>query len=417
MKILRNFVVTGGLHRSDGSEAQVGDSVRLYPYDGDPFIGVIKNPISPFNCGVDRSYIIEYDLDILIRPCDLQDTGEVLDCCALLNEKIDNLNYLSVPDLIGGNDDTALVFGREYLNPFFNKLSSLSFTLPQFKFLVSGDSTTAGDSIANSNNILDNAIKRILMSQGIPSILHLNAGHSGATTADWKNNYVSVDMLSQPDLYILRWGLNDPSIGDAELFETNLRDGLTIARNSFGVEDMAIVLMTPNSTNDTPNGRDEAWHRLINPIIRKAARDFSCCFIDTFSIWPDVSHAAGVWMDNPYSDGRAIHPLDSFNIAIAGVICDVIYPVGLRSQGWTGLDSVWSGESVANASFLPNSYRRSKLQRATTGFPKDGSVLTLASVDTIALQLNWDYNTSALSIRTGFNTNWNSWVSVNTTSV
>lgn len=88
MKTLRNFVVTGGLLRSNGDQAQVGDTVRLYPYEGDSFLGTIV-AVAPVNCGRDRAYAIEYDLDVVFRACDLQDMGDVLDCCGLLEERVE----------------------------------------------------------------------------------------------------------------------------------------------------------------------------------------------------------------------------------------------------------------------------------------------------------------------------------------
>lgn len=90
MKILRNFVVTGGLLRSNGDQAQVGDTVRLYPYEGESFLATIE-AVAPVNCGADRAYAIEYNLDVVLRVCDLQDRGDVLDCCALLEERVEVL--------------------------------------------------------------------------------------------------------------------------------------------------------------------------------------------------------------------------------------------------------------------------------------------------------------------------------------
>lgn len=50
------------------------------------------------------------------------------------------------------------------------------------------------------------------------------------------------------------------------------------------------------------------WYEQVRKVYIKAARDFKCAFIDTYSIWLDSRDAAGIYMDNPYSDGRAIHP-------------------------------------------------------------------------------------------------------------
>lgn len=105
MKTLRNFIVTGGLLRSNGDEAQVGDTVKIYTYDEVEITGVIQFPIAEVNCGKDRSYIIEYEGDT-VRVCDIVDGGVVLDCCALLDIRIDELDEL-MPDF-GPADDIDL---------------------------------------------------------------------------------------------------------------------------------------------------------------------------------------------------------------------------------------------------------------------------------------------------------------------
>ena len=50
---------------------------------------------------------------------------------------------------------------------------------------------------------------------------------------------------------------------------------------------MSIILMSPNSTSDTPNGRDEKWYEQVRKVYIKAARDYKCAFIDTYSLWLD----------------------------------------------------------------------------------------------------------------------------------
>lgn len=218
-----------------------------------------------------------------------------------------------------------LIFGQEYLAAFHNKLLSETPALMTF----SGDSTTFGTNITDPNYILSTAVLRIGLNRR-HALTAANAGHSGASTEDWRTLYLAGDLATNPDLYILRWGLNDPFWGRSLAdFEQSLRDGLATARASKPIEDMSILLMVPNTANDTANGRDAAWMEATRPIIRQAARDYQCAFIDTFKLWEDTENAANLWMDEPLGPGVVIHPLNVMNSWISSKIGELIYPDAL----------------------------------------------------------------------------------------
>lgn len=225
-----------------------------------------------------------------------------------------------------GNKITAespqWIFGQEYLYAFHQKLIAGT----SASMLFSGDSTTLGTGIANANYLLHNAVLRIGRARR-HILTATNAGHSGASTEDWRTTYVAGDVAANPDLMVLRWGLNDPFYGrNLAQFETSLRAGLTTIRSSKTVGQMSVVLMTPSTANDPPNGRTPAWIESTRAVIRKAARDFQCTFIDTFKLWEDTVNASGNWMDNPFGDGRPLHPLEAMNGWIASKIAEVIFP-------------------------------------------------------------------------------------------
>lgn len=240
-----------------------------------------------------------------------------------------------------------LMTGQEYLYAFHTKL--MAGTTASMRF--SGDSTTEGGGTGATGDYI---ISTAMLSQGTAKghkLTTFNAGHSGATTLDWITTYLATDLAAAPDLYVVRWGLNDPFYGmDITDFETNLRSGLATIRASYGVDDMSVVVMVPNTANDTPNGRDAQWLRQVRVVARQAAKDYLCAFIDTYSLWADSEHAAGLWMDDPFGDGRAIHPKNVFNSWIVTKMAELIFPAFLDAAKWgTYTPTLTNGANVASS--------------------------------------------------------------------
>ena len=229
--------------------------------------------------------------------------------------------YLSTQDQ---NWAEADIFGREYLYAWLVKLMAGGTPVID----LAGDSTTSGTGVGDSNYLLDALITNFVTAS-YPAVTVYNDGVSGTTTAQWVSSYLTAQIARSPDLMIIRYGLNDAANGLAA-FTIALRAGLAQIRASRTVSQTAILLMTPNSTNDTPNSRDETWHLAINSVIRQAARDYLCCFADTYTFCRDSVNAAP-WMDNPYGDGRHIHPDQHENLLIASLIKEAIYPYAVES--------------------------------------------------------------------------------------
>lgn len=220
------------------------------------------------------------------------------------------------------------VFGQEYLSAFHEAFLN---SQDAATILMSGDSTTFGDGATTPYRIWE--VLQILATERGPNITVTNAGHSGKHTGEWVSDYLTADLATNPNLYVVRWGINDPFYGRSiQDFTTSLRAGLAQCRASKTVAQMSILLMAPNSTSDTPNGRDEKWYEQVRKVLRQAARDYQCCYIDTYALWRDSRSAAGVWMDNPYADGRAIHPENVMNAWIGSKIAEVLFPAALRPR-------------------------------------------------------------------------------------
>lgn len=307
-------------------------------------------------------------------------------------------------------DQAKVVAGSEYLAAFHKLLIAQAATPTRKPIVVfSGDSTTAGDG-ASADYYLNVLFEQYAKSLGLQTaygITCTNRGQSGANTEQWRTTYLSGDLAANPDLLVLRWGINDPgwlkdgnaapldagqdyaNRRDAESFKTSLRSGLATIRASRSVSSLSIVLMMPNSTSDTPNGRDEMWYETIMPIVRQAARDYQCVFIDTYAFLQDSRHAAGVWMDNPFSDGRAIHPANVMNLWIIGLLGSVVFPTGLRSKlSRTTFTSIGGAENLGDPAALPSTYPYGMtISRAYSGFPVEGNLLTFRSVDETVFQI------------------------------
>lgn len=188
--------------------------------------------------------------------------------------------------------------GREYLGHFH----SLLIQGIASKMIFSGDSTTeggTGNGIFNPtlNNI--NVVVGSMMQAAYTGVTSVNAGHAGQSTALWLSTYLAQDLAANPDLYVLRWGINDGSLNPDD-FLSNLEAGLLIIRQSKSSAQMSVLLMSPNATNDNPLGRNQAWYERVVPALPALARKYQCAYVDTYSLYRDAM-AAITAMDSPYA--------------------------------------------------------------------------------------------------------------------
>ena len=311
------------------------------------------------------------------------------------------------------NADKNLVFGQEYLAHFHRCImDNLNINV-----VFSGDSTTHGDYIVLPENCIDKIFEAMCQDYGINNITCLNHGHSGASTTQWIQEFLQDDLNANPNLLVLRWGMNDLPLQNPTQFESDLRSGLTTIRASKNLANLSIILMTPNASNDAPNHRDDAGHQSINAIIRKAARDFHCCFIDTYEFLRDAASGVGDYWDNPYGDGiRDVHPVDVTNVSIVSKIFEVAIPQGfIAKYGINNFKNIPMSVKSLSGTENPQDFGYGVSLFATnptTTYPYQGNVLTIISINNMAMQILFDYTMSRIAIRTGnvISNSWNTWM-------
>ncbi|EOJ5476260.1 phage tailspike protein [Escherichia coli] len=297
------------------------------------------------------------------------------------------------------NPRNRFVIGQEYLNYVTNKLINGDGVTSDKKtyILWSGDSTIVG---VNSESwppatIADFYAKRY----GIIDVKNTSLGHSGKTLYEWGNWYIDQEwsVFSAADLIVLRWGINDPYYGyTLDQVKDALDRGLSKLRNNKSVSQQSIIIMSPNSTSDTPNGRDEKWYEQLTAVLRAKAKQYKCMFFDTYGMWQDSRGAAGNWLDNPYGDGRGIHPNYVFSAQIHHELLDYIYGPCKVVNGSSNLFSN-NGSSLqfVGSSYPPNTFHMGTSWWRTnpddSSWPLDGVIQVDRFVDGVVLQKLYGY--------------------------
>lgn len=290
---------------------------------------------------------------------------------------------------------SRFMFGMEYSYSLMKLFYDFNGTIIP-KMVHSGDSTTAGDAAEGFNPAV--VMGYYAENYGVQQV-QVNVGHSGAGTVTWESTYVDADILAHPDMsaYFVRWGINDGALhGSTSTYETALRGGLTKLRAFKNLSNLTIILMAPNSTYDEPNNRGEKWYELIAGIIKKAARDFQCVYFDTYAMFRDSYNGANVYLDNPFGDGRGIHPKKEFNTVIYKYLASYLYGAlpGLR-RNYNRYSSVNSAVFTPVVGVPPVNYHHGRsMFRAQTskGWPLEGIVVTEKAADNILFQRNIEYN-------------------------
>jgi len=316
-----------------------------------------------------------------------------------LKERLDG-DYGEINGKIS-NIRTNYIFGMEYMRFFHDKIRINP--VQSLKIIFTGDSTTYGTSIIDSRYKINVLCKSILNKLGVFTVESINSAHEGIGTGNWIASYLNGDLAQTPDLYIIRYGINDGSLLEnirLETFTSNLRAGLATIRAAKTPEQLSIILMMPNSTNDDPNGRNAEWYEQILPVVKQAARDYQCCFIDTYNYLLDSTNV--VWEDDMASDGVHIHPLEIGNVWIASLMTEVIIPEALRNYGVTHANGADLTKLVTDA---PSTYPLGvSIYRCGEDFPYDGLIETIFQGNGVLLQINSGYqalNTETIAIRRG----------------
>lgn|GEM_PF-6895703 len=243
------------------------------------------------------------------------------------------------------NDRFQTVIGREYLSHFHKRIIAGSANT----IVCSGDSLTQG-TLLTAPYVISTALPAMATKYGIAGVTGVNVGHSGLDTNDWITTYLSADLATNPNLYLIEWGINDDNPTDATVPHTqltfaqtvaNYRSGLATIRASKTVSNMSVLIWGLPSTNSVvrkPNLDKYYWR--LNLALKQAARDYQCTYVDVNTpLWDTLN--ASDWMDDSYNtatygfatDVGHVHPDDVKQMWINSIISDVIYPTMLRTNG------------------------------------------------------------------------------------
>jgi lysophospholipase L1-like esterase len=325
-----------------------------------------------------------------------------------LGVRFKGMGALVLPDPNGGvkqvnfhQDEYYQSLGYEYFFPVYQKMvPGQGDANGQLKVFLFGDSTVAGLNGETAPFKLETYLSNQLAGLGIPNATVVNRGVSGSSVGDMN---ATPDVTQSADLFIIKYGINDGGNGRSDrlvYFATNLRNKLAgIRAAQYGnMSELTIVLVGPNSTNDSPNNRNAYWYEQLRNIYLQAARDYQCAYFDTYSMMPDSYGLAGNALDHPsiLAPGVGIHPMDSMQTWIWGKFLDKYFNrssiAPYVSNNFTNSGAI-SGAPTAATS--PLSYRfginiyRAKL---ADGFPFDGTAITIRHVDQPTLQFLYGYS-------------------------
>lgn len=325
-----------------------------------------------------------------------------------LGVRFKGMGALVLPDPNGGvkqlnfhQDEYYQSLGFEYFFPVYQKLvPGQGDVNGQLKIFLFGDSTVSGLNGETAPFKLETYLTNQLAGLGIPNATVVNRGVSGTTVVDMN---AIPDVTQSADLFIIKYGINDGGNGRSDrliYFANNLRSKLAgIRAAQYGnMSELTIVLVGPNSTNDSPNNRNAYWYEQLRNIYLQAARDYQCAYFDTYSMMPDSYGLAGNALDHPsiLAPGVGIHPMDSMQTWIWGKFLDKYFNrssiAPYVSNNFINAGAISGTPTPATS---PLNYRYGiNIYRAkvSDGFPFDGTAITIRHVDQPTLQFLYGYS-------------------------
>lgn len=315
-------------------------------------------------------------------------------------------------------DHQRLHIGREYANRFFQYLKNGQGSGGGTNNIhLFGDSRIAG---GNGETLsVTAALTAALQNRGLPNFFIANHGVGGTQWSDL--NALPYLVSGTASTFIIEYGANDAAVGLTQM-ATNMdaKLGAIRAATNGSIANLFILLVGPSTMSDSPNNRDERWFEQVRGIYIAMARKYQCAYFDAYGHMQDGRGAAGLWMDNPYGDGRAVHPLDAMNAWTWGGLVDEFFGVGAIAP--YAVNRFLNEGALTNnviVGQLPDQYPFGMtVYRATSvnGWPEDGFVRTTRNVDSGVLQEFFPYASGRTRVykRVAYvgGNSWNRWTGV-----
>ncbi|WP_414446053.1 GDSL-type esterase/lipase family protein [Citrobacter europaeus] len=219
-------------------------------------------------------------------------------------------------------DKHKYCFGNEYMYAYYHATRTDNAT-PEglLKCVLAGDSTMHGGNGEPIDYRPDVLLSEMFRLNGVPNIGVFNRA---VPSTSWGDMDIISDLGANTRLLMIKYGVND-AFGPKDQRHQNManamRAKLTEIRSQpfGGLEWLSIILVGPNSTDDSLSMRNEEWYESIRGIYAEIAREFKCTYFDTYAYLRDSRVAAGLWLDKIVSmNNAAIHPLSEMNLWIYG---------------------------------------------------------------------------------------------------
>lgn len=326
------------------------------------------------------------------------------------------------PEAVGGYTQHNLYgngFKESYGQEYLYRICQRFFLGQQANIFLFGDSTVEGktgeDTAYNPTQLVFDMFQEAGLNVSITNL--------GAGGTRWDQMNAIPYITATSDLFIIKYGINDASKPGNEdrlvKIATSMRQQLAAIRAATNGDknSLSIIIMGPNSTNDTQHNRDAIWYEKLRGIYINAAREFQCAYFDTYGFMPDVRNSAGYSMDDPFSTGQSVHPRNTMQCWIWGKMIDTFFSQRVtekwRNNRFINAPSTSGTPNVATV--LTNYTKGLSSYRATVaaGWLFEGVVLTFRSSDDAGLQrlISFDKLGSKAIQRTWNTTTgtWNGW--------
>lgn len=227
-------------------------------------------------------------------------------------------------------DKHKYCFGVEYLYAYYHATRTDNATPGGLlKCVFAGDSTIHGGNGEPVDYKPEILITQLFRLSGVPNISVFNRA---VPSTSWGDMDIISDLGATTRLLMIKYGIND-AFGPKDTRHQNMVNAMRaklqeVRSQPFGgVEWLSIILVGPNSTNDSLNMRNEEWYESIRGIYAEIAREFKCTYFDTYAFLRDSRAGAGLWLDEPpiLPPGSAIHPLAEMNMQIYGRLFDEVF--------------------------------------------------------------------------------------------
>lgn len=301
------------------------------------------------------------------------------------------------------SDKLKLHIGLEYCQRLWTAMVN---DAPVNSFFY-GDSTIQGGNGESFEYQLEQIIPNMMTEKGYPNFLLTNRGIAGSKVSGWNTAYLT-DPSATTDLMVFKGAINDASNPVATRLATYQADLESVFSQiralPFGsVQQVTLVLMGPNATNDLPNGRDPKFYEQLRGIHVEICHKYQVAFFDTYGMMPDADNGAGTWLDAPAIVGApaiGIHPMNVGQSWIWGELLDFICPstaMGVFKKNHDLNSGAASGAPTAALPATSFPFGRS-LYRATPtdGWYVDGVVETIRHVDGPTIQRNYGFANNSM---------------------